>query len=180
MLNILIILSWLTSFNANTSINEKPIQSIEEVKLAKLINSYRISKRLDSVSVSANLNIVAQTHANDLHLYYKESNRCNMHSWSRNGNWKECCYTDNHKQAKCMWDKPRELSSYQGDGFEIAAFYSDGITAQMALDMWKKSPSHHDVILQKGIWKTKSFKAMGIGIKGNYACVWFGFEPDSN
>jgi hypothetical protein len=79
-----------------------------------------------------------------------------------------------------MWDKPRELSPYKGDGFEIAAFYSDGITAQMALDMWKESPSHHDVILQKGIWKTKSFKAMGIGIKGNYACVWFGFEPDSN
>jgi uncharacterized protein YkwD len=150
------------------------------VKLAQLINSYRISKKLDSVNVSSNLNMVAQTHANDLHLYYKESNRCNMHSWSRNGKWKDCCYTDDHKQAKCMWDKPREISSYKGDGFEIAAYYSDGMTAERALELWKKSSSHHDVILQKGIWKNKSFKAMGIGIKGNYACVWFGFEPDSN
>lgn len=151
----------------------------EERKLANIINYYRLEKKLDSVKVSSNLTIVAQSHANDLNLYYKESNRCNLHSWSRNGNWKACCYTNNHEQAKCMWDKPRELSKYKGDGFEIAAFYSAGMTAVLALEMWKKSFAHNEVILQKGIWKKKNFKAMGIGINGNYACVWFGFDEDN-
>ena len=152
--------------------------SEEERLLANILNEYRLRKNLDSISVSPQLNLVAQTHVNDLHQYFKNKKGCNLHSWSSNGKWTSCCYTDDHQQAKCMWNKPREISTYTGDGFEIAAYASNGITASMALEMWKNSQAHHQLIIQKGIWKNRSFKAMGIGIKGNYACIWFGFEAD--
>ena len=38
------------------------------------------------------------------------SGQCNTHSWSANARWSACCYTRDHAQARCMWDKPREIS----------------------------------------------------------------------
>ncbi len=82
-----------------------------------------------------------------------------------------------------MWDKPRELTSYQGNGYEISNYYSssDGkvMNAAQALKQWKESAPHHAVIVNSGIWKGAPWKAMGLGISKNYAVVWFGNEPDS-
>ena len=83
-----------------------------------------------------------------------------------------------------MWDKPRELTNYQGDGYEIA-FYSSfkynspAAFARDILDGWKKSPGHNEVIVNKGIWKNVNWQAIGIGIYGEYANVWFGKEKDT-
>ena len=97
-----------------------------------------------------------------------------MHSWSKKGKWEVCCYTDDHAKAQCMWNKPRELTRYKGNGYEIAAGMGN---AQDALDGWKHSVHHNNVIINKDIWKTK-WEAIGIGIYGNYAVVWFGHETD--
>lgn len=152
----------------------------EEKKLHSLINLYRAENKLNSIKSSNKLNLVAQLHAANLQKYYKNSKRCNLHSWveEKGKPWKTCCYTDNHANAKCMWDKPLQIANYQGNGYEIAAFYSDSISADMALKMWIKSKGHNDVMLNKGIWKKINFKGIGIGINGNYAVVWFGEYED--
>ena len=43
------------------------------------------------------------------------------------------------KTLPCMWNKPRELTSYIGDGYEIAYWSSEGATAAAALNGWKKA-----------------------------------------
>lgn len=155
-----------------------------ELALYKLINEYRAQKGLPGVKLSAQLSFVARTHAKDQSENFKDGGRCNMHSWSNKGNWSSCCYTPDHKKAKCMWDKPRELTNYTGDGFEISFYstYNYASPADYAKDIlagWKKSPGHNEVIINKSIWKDMKWQAIGIGIYGEYADVWFGVLEDS-
>jgi len=154
-----------------------------EQSLAVLINGYRKEKKLPEILVSRSLTFVAQVHARDLVLHYRQNSRCNLHSWSDNGPWSSCCYTADHRKASCMWDKPRELTPYTGDGYEIA-FYSNypySTPADFASDIlkgWKKSPGHNEIIINKGKWSKSTWKAMGVGAYGNYAVVWFGEGVD--
>jgi uncharacterized protein YkwD len=155
-----------------------------ELELYRQINEYRAQKNLPKVELSASLCYVARTHAIDQSENYKDGKRCNMHSWSAKGNWSSCCYTPDHKKAKCMWDKPRELTSYRGDGYEISFYSTYEYTspsdyAKDILNGWKKSSGHNDVLINKSIWKNVSWQAIGIGIYGEYANVWFGKEKDS-
>lgn len=150
--------------------------SVEEMKLYKLIMKYRQEKGLPPIPLSKSLTIVAQTHVKDLLENHPDKGNCNMHSWSSKGKWEACCYTDDHAKASSMWKKPRELTSYQGNGYEIASGGASG--AEDALNLWKDSKSHNDVIINKGTWKAK-WQAIGIGINNGYAVVWFGNEPDT-
>lgn len=172
-------LLFLLAFASFSVKNEKSCLSDEEWRLYRLINDYRESKSLPIIPISPALSHVAQLHAKDLQQNKPVNGRCNMHSWSNNGNWKPCCYTNDHKQAACMWNKPRELTQYKGDGFEIAAFLDKPATANESLDGWKSSPGHNDVIINRGNWKNMNWQAIGIGMFGEYAVVWFGIEPDS-
>jgi len=174
--------------NSQKTLAEKQLPEIcltqTETELYRLINEYRAQKGLPEVKLSASLCFVARTHAKDQTDNFKEGNRCNMHTWSNKGNWTSCCYTPDHKKAKCMWDKPRELTNYTGDGFEIS-FYStypyssSSAFAKDALNSWKKSTGHNEIIVNKSIWKNIKWQAIGIGIYGEYANVWFGKEVDS-
>jgi uncharacterized protein YkwD len=149
----------------------------EEKKLYDLIMTYRKEKKLPAIPLSRALTFVAQTHAKDLVDNHPDKDKCNLHSWSAKGKWKKCCYTDDHANAECMWSKPRELTSYQGNGFEISYWSSSDALADGALNSWKKSNGHNPVIVNSGIWKD-AWKAIGIGIQGSYALVWFGNEVD--
>lgn len=155
------------------------------MKLFELITQYRKDKGLPYIPLSTQLSYVAQTHAKDLAVYHPDKNGCNMHSWSSNGKWTSCCYTPDHKQASCMWSKPKELTNYTGQGFEISfnTWHSDDanytVKAEEALTGWKGSPGHNDVVLNKSIWKTETWNAIGIGVYKGYAVVWFGREKDS-
>lgn len=160
-----------------TSIGQKP--TADESELYKLVMQYRKAKGLPAIPLSKSLTIVAQTHAQDLDDYYEPGGKCNFHSWSDQGNWKPVCYTTDHAQAKLMWSKPQELTSYKGNGYEIA-FAEDPeylANAENALESWKFSKPHNDVILNRGTWKRK-WNAIGIGIYGSYAVIWFGNEVD--
>lgn len=152
--------------------------SPEEIKLYELIMKYRAENGLKKIPLSKSLTFVAQTHAIDLDENEPENGRCNMHSWSDKGKWSACCYTDDHANAKCMWNKPRELTSYSGNGYEIAHWRTPNLTAEGALEGWQNSKGHNDVITNKSIWKKIEWKAVGIGMYGKYAVVWFGEEPD--
>jgi uncharacterized protein YkwD len=150
----------------------------EETNLYNLIMQYRAEKGLPSIPLSTSLTFVAKTHARDLANYSPDKGNCNMHSWSRNGDWTSCCYTRDHAKAKCMWTKPQELTNYTGYGYEIAYWTSETATPRGALASWKTSSGHNGVIINKGIWKTHPWQAIGIGMYKGYAVVWFGEEKD--
>ena len=81
-----------------------------------------------------------------------------------------------------MWDKPRELTNYTGDGFEIAYWTNEPLLpaefARKALKGWKQSYEHDRVIMNKGMWADMHWNAMGVGCSGGYAVVWFGVIAD--
>ena len=152
----------------------------DEEQLADLINMYRAENGLPAVPLSKSLTIVAQTHSHDLVNNQPDQQQgCNLHSWSQSMCWTSCCYTPDHAQAQCMWDKPGELTIYPGNGYEISAAAGAGnITPQQALNTWKGSQGHNDVILNNGIWASHPWNAMGVGIVADHANVWFGEEVD--
>lgn len=152
----------------------------EEQKLYRLIMAYRKSKKLAPIPLSAKLSMVAQVHARDLanHYTFDPDNKCNPHSWSKKGSWSACCYTSDHKQAACMWDKPKEIAGYPGSGYEIAYYSSAGANAQEGLNGWKVSPGHNPLLVNLGMWEKVKWKAIGIGIYKEYGLVWFGEVQD--
>jgi len=155
-----------------------------EIELYRLINEYRAQRGLPTVRLSSSLCFVAKTHAIDQTANHQYGSPCNLHSWSADGNWSSCCYTADHRQAECMWDKPRELTNYKGDGFEIAfysSFYypSPEAFAKDILAGWKTSPDHNNVIINRCNWINVKWLVMGVGVYGEYADVWFGKVEDS-
>lgn len=154
-----------------------------ELELANQLNDYRRSRGLKAIELSVSLSLVARIHVYDLSENYQPGQACNLHSWSSGGYWSSCCYTNDHSRAACMWDKPRELSAYPGDGYEIAFYSNYGYgspagEAADALSGWKSSKGHHELIVNKGKWATSEWKAMGVGVYGGFVVVWFGELPD--
>jgi len=149
-------------------------------ELCRVVNAYRVSRGLPEIPLSQALMRTANAHIGDLNRHPEVAVApCNLHSWSNEGPWTPCCYTSDHAQAQCMWDKPREIgrNGYNGDGFEIAA--QGGIDPAQALALWQQSGPHHEVILNAGTWQgTSPWPAMGCGLGGKYAVAWFGSEPD--
>ena len=150
----------------------------EEMELYKLIMAYRKQEKLSKIPLSKSLSYVAHQHAWDLQNNNPNNEKCNLHSWSNKGPWSSCCYTPDHKQALCMWSKPREITTYKGDGFEISSWSSEPMKAADALEIWKNSEHHNNVILNKDIWADAKWNAIGIAINGSYAVVWFGKDTD--
>ena len=176
---------FLMSFNMPQSddhIEAEVCLSSEEQKLYDLIMAYRKSKGLKSIPLSAKLSRVAQVHARDLAENYDfdPKNECNPHSWSSKGKWTSCCYTADHREAECMWSKPREIAGYEGNGYEIAYYSSRGASAKEGLDGWKVSPGHDPLLVNSGNWSKMQWQGIGIGLYKEYGLVWFGDAPDEN
>ena len=156
--------------------------SEKEAKLYYIINAYRESQGLQKLSFSKSLTIVARTHVSDSNTYTPENQRDsrgmqgNLHSWSNHGSWTPMVYTSDHQYAANMWSKPRELTSYTGNGYEISSWNSGNITPEDALDLWKNSSGHNAVMTTQGNWS--DLKTMGVAIDGGYAHVWFGSAAD--
>lgn len=180
---IFAIFSFLISVAPPTKTPDVPARlciSSEEQKMYDLLMAYRKEKKLPPIPLSENMTVVAQAHARDLSDNYEfdPDGPCNPHSWSKKGKWTPCCYTNDHKEAACMWNKPREISAYPGDGFEIAYYSSDNATAEEGIESWKSSPGHNPVMINTGTWSKVQWNAVGVGIHGNYGVIWFGREPD--
>ena len=156
--------------------------SEKEAKLYYDINAYRESLGLPKLSLSKSLTTVARTHVADSNAHTPENQvdvrgiQGNLHSWSSYGSWTPVVYTSDHQYAANMWSKPSELTSYPGSGFEISSRYSLSMTPDVALDSWKGSQGHNDVMTTQGMWS--DLKTMGVGIDGKYAHVWFGQDAD--
>ena len=154
----------------------------KEAKLYYDINAYRESLGLQKLSFSKSLTTVARTHVVDANAYNPKDQvdargvQGNLHSWSSHGNWTPVVYTGDHLYASAMWSKPRELTSYQGNGYENSAWSGGLLTPEVALDLWQHSEGHNAVMTTQGAWS--DLKTMGVGIDGNYAFVWFGKDAD--
>lgn len=154
----------------------------KEAKLYYDINAYRESLGLQKLSFSKSLTTVARTHVVDANAYNPKDQvdargvQGNLHSWSSHGNWTPVVYTGDHLYASAMWSKPRELTSYQGNGYENSAWSSGLLTPEVALDLWQHSEGHNAVMTTQGAWS--DLKTMGVGIDGSYAFVWFGKDAD--
>jgi len=170
----LVSMLWTPSFGQEICLSE------EEKKLYDLMMKYRKSKKLKAIPLSAKLTKTAQAHVRDLmeNYTYEEGSRCNPHSWSDKGKWTSCCYTSDHKEAKCMWIKPNEIAGYSGNGYEILYWTSAEANAVEGLEGWKKSPGHNPLIVNIGTWEKMEWKAVGIGFYKNYGVVWFGDVED--
>ena len=152
---------------------------LEQGDLELVINDYRVANELEPIPYSEALSLVAQTHVDDLEANYPYE-PCNLHSWSNSEHWTSCCYSAENPDPQCMWNKPREMTSYQGEGFEIAVslFGPEPITAARALELWRASDPHHEVILNQNDWESTQWQAMGVAVSEHYAVVWFGKVPD--
>lgn len=157
--------------------------SNKEARLYYLVNAYRESLGLQKLSLSVSLTQVARTHVADSNAYHPETLydsrgiKGNLHSWSGNGSWIPVVYTPDHNYAHLMWSKPRELTYYTGDGFEISAGSSGyNLTPETALNLWKGSSGHNAVMTTQGMWS--NLTTMGVAIDGGYAHIWFGSDAD--
>lgn len=154
--------------------------TVKEAELAERINEYRREIGKPEFSISKSLTIVARTHVQDSNLYSPEDQKDergkdgNLHSWSNNGNWKSVVYTPDHYHKELMWSKPKELTNYSGNGYEISAMGYG--TPERFLGGWKSSEGHNNVIIGAGYWD--KLECMGVAIDGNYSHVWFGKEED--
>lgn len=176
---VLLFLAFLLTAAGEISRSETVCLSAEEKKLYDLMMAYRKEKGLQAVPLSAKLTRVAHAHAKDLAAHHDPTQeRCNLHSWSKQGSWTSCCYTADHRQAACMWNKPREIANYASNGYEISYYFSAGVDAASALEGWKQSTGHNQMIINESIWKKINWNAIGIGLYNEYGVVWFGDLKD--
>ena len=159
--------------------------SAEESKLYQLINFYRDDAGIPRIPISKSLTYVAQQHCYDLIKHKPDTSElCNAHSWSNEGFWTPCCYTEDYTKSRCMWNKPQELTPYPEIGFENVCGTNDidyshfVMTADYALKTWINSPPHNDILLGQNVWSEYKWNAVGVGIYRDFACVWFGAAID--
>ncbi len=154
-----------------------------EAKLARLVNEYRQKNGLPAIPLSNSLSRVAQAHAWDTITHQPNvgtsatGQPCNLHSWSNKGSWSPICFTGS--EGEFMWNKPRELTVYTDNGFEISAGGNPDfdLTPELALQLWQSSVPHNNVILNRDVW-TNPWLAMGVGMYKGHAHIWFGMSQD--
>lgn len=163
-----------------------PSFSAESVQLCQLVNAYRQQKGLPAVPLSVALMTVAADHVGDMVAHPEAATgTCNLHSWSTGSSvWQGCCFTADFAAAQCMWDKPKQITASWGPNAYTAYGYEDAAAGTSdpatALSLWKSDPPHDDVILNNGIWAQKApWPAMGCGMAGGYASLWFGDAADT-
>ncbi len=147
------------------------------LELIDLVNDYRQDNGLARIPASSSLCTVASAHTRDLADHRPhDASGCNLHSWSDEGDWEGCCYTSDHANAACMWNKPGQITSYPGIGYENSA--AGASTAASALAGWQTSSGHNQVILNQGGWASRTWRAVGADVHGGFAHLWFGEAAD--
>jgi len=180
---LLICFSWLVSSGQMPEKTGKPAPpsfciSSMEYKLYNMINAYRHRYDLPPIPLSKSLCVVASTHVRDLFFHHPDQGSCNAHSWSDQGSWKPFCYPRDENKKNSVWDKPKELTTYRGKGYEIVYWENNATVIDSIIAFWKSMDYFNSFLMNTGKWQGKKWNAIGIGIHENYACAWFGELPD--
>lgn len=158
--------------------------SLQELTLYHQIMDYRAESGLPPMKLSKALTTTAARHVIDTRENLLPAGGLpegqNLHTWSD-----APYYTDN-SNPEAMWYAPRRLGTgYTDAGYEIAAAGQADVTE--ALVGWQGSPSHNNVILNRGPWAAVDYNAVGVGVdtrptadlyRGRVFNVWFGEAPD--
>lgn len=157
--------------------------SAEEQRLLAKIRGYRAERGHPRIPVSTALTRVARAHVRDLArnephkgpMFGKKA--CTLHSWSAQGPWSACCSTSEGAGGRCTRSKPRQATDYPGRGYEIAV--QDVQSAAEALSAWRANPKDNALLVNEGRWRSRSWKAIGVGLYEGYAVAWVGTNADS-
>ncbi|MFA5971057.1 MAG: SPOR domain-containing protein [Lentimicrobiaceae bacterium] len=176
---LLIVLSYpalATDFSIKISGNDSVLKGItqDENILFNMINDMRRQNKMTSIPLSPDLCKVARTHIADLIKWRPQDRGCSMHSWSGSGKWTSCCNTKDVFGIQCMKSKPREITGYPGDGYELIYWGEEKATPAEAYELWKQVDASTDMILSRAKWKGYEWKALGVGINDGYAILWLG------
>jgi hypothetical protein len=152
----------------------KVVLSQDENILVNIINDMRRQNKMEAIPLSADLCKVSQTHIEDLMKNKPQERGCSLHSWSGGGKWTSCCNTKDAFGIECMKSKPREITGYKGDGYELIYWGADKATASDAGKLWKQVDASSDMILSHAKWSAYHWKALGVGIKDGFAILWLG------
>lgn len=152
----------------------------EEVKLMKFITQFRLSQNLKPISLSSSLTTIAKIHLKDLEEN-SPSPGCSYHSWSNRGEWLPCCHTNNLISMECSFLKPKELTDYKENGFELIYFeHEENISvSERSIKFWKQNPEFNDFLSNKNEWKSMNWKAMGVAVSKRFGIIWLGTEKDT-
>jgi len=174
---LLFLLISITAISQNTVPDDFCLTN-DEYRLAELINAHRLINGLKEIPVSASLSFVARTHVIDLYTNHPDTGICNLNSWSDKGDWTACCHNNYVPKEACIRDKPKELTKYTGEGYELT--YAEVLNAHpdTIFHFWNKIDQANEFLLNEGSWEEKNWRAMGVGIYKSYAVVWMGQRTD--
>lgn len=148
--------------------------SQDELILFNMINDIRLQNKLTFIPLSQDLCTVAKTHIDDLIKWKPQDKGCSLHSWSGSGKWTSCCNTKEVFGIQCMKSKPREITGYAGDGYELIYWGEENATPEEAASLWRDVDASLNMILSHDKWSNYQWKAIGVGIKNGYAVLWLG------
>lgn len=180
VLLLLMMVSTLAPLSAQHQIPGDFCITADELQLYNSLNQYRKDNGLGEIPLSKSLCYVAKLHVSDLQYNRPDTGNCNLHSWSAQGDWVECCYGTDVFNSTCMTSKPKEMTTYPGKGYEIAFWESVDARPSVVFDLWSSSSASRDLILNRGIWKEMTWKAFGVGMLEGYAVVWYGAEAEAD
>ncbi len=166
------------------SVSDKSIPAVfcintDELRLFDLINHYRTERGLPVLELSKSLSFVAQTHLRDLYINQPYDNKnCNMHSWSDQGSWTAFCFPKDQTRRKSVWDKPKELTSYPGQAFELVYWTNEQVIPEEAMEQWRGIPASAALLLNTGKYSKNNWKVAGVSIYKGFASVWIGEARD--
>lgn len=176
---IIFSITFFGNIHAQNKIPEDFCINQDELKLYNLINKFRQDNDLPLIQLSKSLSYVAKLHVKDLYENHPDTSICNLHSWSNKGDWTACCHQQYIPKSECMWNKPKELSNYNGKGYELAFWESIKAEPDSIMYIWTTTYESKNMLLNTGKWEDKNWEAIGIGINNNYAVIWFGEKFDN-
>jgi hypothetical protein len=144
-----------------------------------MINAHRIVNGLDEIPLSASLSFVARTHVIDLYTNHPDTSICNLNSWSDKGDWTPCCHNKYVPKEDCIRNKPKELTNYSGEGYELTYAEVFDTHPDTVFRFWKKIDEANNFLLNEDKWEDKTWRAMGVGIYKSYAVLWMGQRRDA-
>jgi cell division septation protein DedD len=152
--------------------------SQDETILYNMINDMRRANKLSLIPFSYQLSYVAHVHIDDLIQNKPQDKGCSLQGWSKSGKWSACCNTKDAAGIQCMKSKPKEITAYPGNGYELIYWDEEKAIPGEALDLWQQLTASSEMILSRGKWKGYQWKAIGVGIKEGYAILWLGDKAD--
>ncbi len=178
----LTLVTGLILFSLNLTAQKGPDKDFcisgDEISLFKFINQLRSGYEKSQVQLSASLSYVAKLHVTDLQNNNPDTSICNSSSWSDKGDWTPCCYNKYVYNPDCMWNKPKELTTYTYRGYELVTYLEDGVSIDSIYQLWSDSKAVLDMILTRGAYSKKKWICGGLSISQNYVSLWFGQRKD--